>query len=104
MFVLRGFVAPSGARMMSVSNEAAASTPEVISDVNLEAVATAMDPIPTGWWPSQMMEALFVSLHDSSNLSWGLTITAATVGLRVFLLPLILYQVCFSCVCPNHAQ
>lgn len=53
----------------------------------------AVDPTPMGWWPSNMMEAVFVMMHDATGLSWGLTIVATTATIRFFLFPVIVTQV-----------
>ncbi len=97
VFVLRGLSVPSGARMMSDATVSESAPPPPVPDVDIVEIVTAIDPIPSGWWPSQIMEALFVNFHDWIGLPWGFTIIAATVGIRVFLLPLILFQV--RCVC-----
>lgn len=103
----RNFSTAKSAAAAAVGGEAAAATSPAASDAATEAASAPLsafspaevpvmglvDPSPTGWWPSNIMEAIFVSVHDMTGASWFYTIVATTVAIRIFLLPVIITQV-----------
>jgi hypothetical protein len=103
----RKFSTAKSAAAAVVGGEAAAATSSVASSAATEAASAPLsafspaevpvmglvDPSPTGWWPSNIMEAIFVSVHDMTGASWFYTIVATTVAIRMFLLPVIITQV-----------
>ena len=84
-----GLAHGGGARSMSTGG--------LNSVVEAAAEVALADPVPMGWWPSQLMEAVFVSVHDGTGLTWGLTIIAVTSTIRVLLIPVIIFQVRVIC-------
>lgn len=61
-----------------------------IADV-VEAVSY-VDPVPTGWTPAAFAELGIVAIHDAWGCPWYMAISGITFGLRVALLPLVIYQ------------
>jgi len=85
-------VASSQARSISTTGAGAAATAAVVATGETVAAVVAADPTPMGWWPSQLMEMVFVVAHDATGWSWAFTIMGVVFGFRILLAPVIVYQ------------
>jgi hypothetical protein len=63
------------------------------TEMELASNLSLVDPLPEGWWPPSLAEAVIVAFHEATGLPWWLSIASLTILMRTALFPFVVFQV-----------